>query len=65
MSIEKLIELSRQKLTPEQKIENQRLFEERMAEFDRQAIERYRCKECGADTLNFSHTFKCSRRGLF
>lgn len=63
MTLEKLIELSRRKLTPEQKAEYQKRFEERMAEYDRQAIERYRCGECGVDTLNYSHSFKCSRRG--
>lgn len=26
-------------------------------------IERYRCEICGADVINYSHTFDCPRRG--
>lgn len=65
MSLEKLIELSRQKLTPEQEAELRKRTIAMHAELDRQIIERFRCGECGVDTLNYSHSFKCSRRGLF
>lgn len=63
MSIEKLIELSRQKLTDEEKSERQRKFEDRLKQYDKEMVERYRCRECGVDTINYSHSFKCSRRG--
>lgn len=65
MSIEKLIELSRQKLTDEERAENQKRFEERLKQFDLENIERNRCKYCGVDTINYSHSFSCPRRGVY
>lgn len=63
MSLEKLIEMSRMKLTPEQIAE----MNERRAELDRkwheEWVKRHRCSECGTDTWNYSHTFRCSLRG--
>lgn len=62
-SIEHLIWVARQKQTPEERAEMQRKMQERLDEMDREAIERHRCRECGADTINYSHSFRCSWRG--
>lgn len=64
MSIAALLELSRRERTPEQIAESQRRTEQLCREFEKEMIERYRCSECGADTLNYSHSFKCSWRGM-
>lgn len=63
MNLEKLIELARMKLTPEQRKAAQKAMQERLDQMDREAIERSRCRLCGADTINYSHTFDCPRRG--
>lgn len=63
MSIEKLLELSRAKLTPEQLKAMHEAREKRFAEMDREHIERNRCRLCGVDRVNYSHTFDCPRRG--
>jgi hypothetical protein len=63
MSIERLIELSRMQLTDEQWVELQRKARERFEQMDKEYIERFRCRECGADIVNYSHSFSCSRRG--
>lgn len=62
-SLEHLIWEARQKLTQEEKDERQRAFEARMRKHDLEAIERRRCKDCGADTINYSHSFTCRWRG--
>ena len=63
MSIEKLIELSRQKLTDHERAEKQKRRQERLKRFDLENIERSRCTYCGVDTINYSHIFSCPRRG--
>lgn len=63
MSIEKLIELARMKLTPEQREAARKAIQERLAQMDLEDIERRRCGTCGADTINYSHTFTCPWRG--
>ncbi len=65
MKITKLIQIARQTLTPEEEITMRERARERMRNFNLEVIERYRCGECGVDTLNHSHTFKCSRRGEY
>lgn len=62
-TLEKLIELSRVKLTPEQRQKQFDEFNSRMRQRDKDDIERRRCGICGADTINYSHTFDCPRRG--
>lgn len=62
-SIRKLLAIVRAKMTPEQVAERERAMEARFTEMDRELIERHRCTICGADTLNYSHTFDCPRRG--
>lgn len=62
-TIEHLIWTARQKYTPEQVAELQRKSAERFAEMEREAIRRKRCGDCGADTLNYSHSFSCKWRG--
>lgn len=62
-SLEHLIWEARQKLTQEEKDERQRAFEARMRKHDLEAIERNRCRDCGADTINYSHSFTCRWRG--
>lgn len=63
MSLEKLLEFSRTKLTEEQKEK----MKERMRETDermyQEMLKRFRCSICGADTYNYSHLFDCPRRG--
>jgi len=63
VNFEKLIELSRMKLTPKQREAAQKAMQERLHQMDRDDIERSRCGLCGADTINYSHTFDCPRRG--
>lgn len=63
MNIEKLIALSRATMTPEQKKQREKEFKERMRQMDLEMIERHRCRTCGADTLNYSHSFTCPWRG--
>lgn len=63
MSIEQLIALARGKLTPKDRAERQKAFEERMRQHDLEYIARHRCRTCGADTINYSHTFTCPWRG--
>lgn len=62
-TIEHLIWMARQKLTPEQVDEFRRKSAERMRQMDLEFIERHRCSECGADTINYSHSFRCPWRG--
>jgi hypothetical protein len=62
-SIEHLIWMARQKMTPEQREELQRKSAERCAAMEKEMIERHRCGDCGADTLNYSHSFRCPWRG--
>lgn len=63
MNLEKLIELARMKLTPEQREAAHKAMQERLDQMDRDNIARNRCRLCGADTINYSHTFDCPRRG--
>lgn len=62
-TIEHLIWTARQKMTPEQRAEQQRKMQARLEEMDREAIRRHRCSDCGADTINYSHSFSCRWRG--
>lgn len=62
-SIAHLIWMARQKMTPEQLEELQRKSAERCAAMEKEMIERHRCGDCGADTLNYSHSFRCPWRG--
>lgn len=62
-TIEHLIWMARQKLTPEQIEELQRKSAERCEAMEKEMIERHRCGDCGADTLNYSHSFRCPWRG--
>ena len=63
MTFDDMIEKARQAMgkTPEERLAKAR---ERTRKFNQQLIEQYRCSECGVDTLNYSHTFKCSWRGM-
>lgn len=63
-SLEDLIEYVRSKETPEQKELRLAETRRRLDQLDKEMIERHRCSECGVDTLNYSHTFKCSWRGF-
>lgn len=66
MTIEKLLELARANATPEDKERRkqaQKDFEERMRQYDLDYIERHRCGTCGADMINYSHSFTCPWRG--
>lgn len=58
-----MLEKARQHMgkTPEERLANARA---RTEKFNREMIERHRCSECGVDTINYSHTFKCSWRGM-
>lgn len=62
-TIEHLIWAARQKYTPEQQEELQRRASERLKALEKEIIERHRCGDCGADTLNYSHSFRCPWRG--
>ncbi len=62
-TIEHLVWMARQKLTPEQIAELQRKSAERCAAMEKEMIERHRCGDCGVDTLNYSHSFRCPWRG--
>jgi len=63
MSLQALIDLSRMKRTPEQCEAARKAMQERLDQMDRDNIARNRCSICGADTINYSHTFDCPRRG--
>ncbi len=63
MSLQKLIELSKIEITDEQRKTIYDNYIKSMEKFDKECIERFRCSECGADTLNLSHSFSCSLRG--
>lgn len=62
-TFEELIEAARARMgpTPEARLAAARA---RTEAFNKKLIEQYRCPECGVDTLNFSHTFRCYYRGL-
>lgn len=62
-TIAHLIWVARNKLTPEEREQRQKEMQERLARMDREEIERSRCRLCGADTINYSHSFDCPRRG--
>lgn len=64
MSIERLLELARAQLTPQQRDEMRLRQLASQREFEQEIIERHRCSECGVDTLNYSHAFRCYWRGL-
>lgn len=64
MSLQQLIDAARAKLTPEEREARAAAARERMKQMDLEAIERYRCPDCGVDTINYSHTFKCPWRGV-
>lgn len=61
--MEKLIELARKQWTPEERKAANKAMQERLDQMDREAVERARCRLCGADTINYSHSFDCPRRG--
>lgn len=68
MSIAALIELSKapkRKLTVEEIKLKQEMDEKRFREQEERFMERFRCGDCGADTLNYSHSFSCRWRGVF
>lgn len=65
-TLEYLVWLARKTETPEDKarrIQAQLDFSRRMREEEQERIERHRCKDCGADTINYSHSFHCPWRG--
>lgn len=62
-SIAHLIWTARQKETPEELEARQEAARERLRQYDLDYIARHRCSECGADTINYSHSFRCPRRG--
>lgn len=62
-TIEHLVWAARQKLTDNDRAERHLAFQERMRKSDLEAIERSRCSDCGADTINYSHSFTCRWRG--
>jgi len=47
--------------TPEERLANARA---RTKKINDEIIRRNRCPECGVDTINYSHTFRCSWRGM-
>ena len=58
-----LVWAAQQSLTPEQQAEKLKAFRKREKELNAEAVRRHRCSECGADTLNYSHSFSCKWRG--
>lgn len=64
MSLQALIDAARTKLTDEERTERLKRMRESMRGIEAEAIARHRCAECGVDTLHYSHTFKCSWRGI-
>lgn len=65
MSIQALIEAAKKidSLTDEELADRAKTMSKRMAEHERELIERRRCASCGADTINYSHSFTCPWRG--
>ena len=63
-SFEAMIAMFRASLSPEELERRQKATEELHEKLDREMIERHRCSECGVDTLNYSHSFQCSWRGV-
>jgi len=64
MSLQALIDAARRKWTPEELAERLDAHRERLRKFDLELIERRRCGTCGADLVNYSHTFDCKWRGV-
>lgn len=64
MSLQDLIDAARAELTDEELAERAEYMWERMKKLDADMIARHRCSECGVDTINYSHSFKCSWRGM-
>jgi hypothetical protein len=64
MSIEKLIELARSKLSPEDVRLRALEAKARMLQYERERVKRDTCSECGVDTGKYSHTFRCYWRGI-
>lgn len=64
MSLQALIDAGRAKLTDEERADRLEDMRKRMRVIEAEAIARHRCSECGVDTLHYSHTFKCSWRGI-
>lgn len=64
MSLQDLIDAARAELTDEELAERAEYMRERMKKIDKEMREIQRCSECGVDTINYSHSFKCSWRGM-
>lgn len=64
MSMQALIDAARAKLTDEERAERLERMRARMRVIEAEAIARHRCSDCGVDTINYSHTFKCRWRGI-
>jgi hypothetical protein len=65
-TIDHLVWVARQNTTPEDKarrVQAQLDFNKRMREYEADRVKRNTCGDCGADTLNYSHSFKCRWRG--
>lgn len=64
MSLQDLIDAARAKQSPEEREARVQAARERMRKMDQEMIQRHRCPECGVDTINYSHSFRCYYRGL-
>lgn len=62
-TIEYLIWEARQKRTLEELDAMRKAASARLHQMDLDNIERHRCRTCGADTINYSHSFTCPWRG--
>ena len=66
-SIEWLVwDARRRQNSPEEKAKRERIRREVQAKWEqeeRERVERCRCPLCGADIINYSHSFMCPRRG--
>jgi hypothetical protein len=62
-SIEALLAMMRVTLTPEEMKIRQEKTLALHKQMDEEMIERHRCGDCGVDTINYSHSFRCPRRG--
>lgn len=63
-SFEDIIDKARAKLTPEERVERFLSMKARLDKINKETTERNRCSECHVDTSKYSHTFKCSWRGM-
>lgn len=63
MDIARLLQLARRELSEEELAAYREKSEQILARAEARFLAKHRCAICGADTLNYSHSFTCPLRG--